>query len=154
MITQRKHYVTFQSPGTFFNEATTQPIDSWDVKKAVEMSGLITERYNATPYAFRFTTRITHPPIDDGEGGTLEVSPKEVKESCRYFLGGRVETLQEVKDRGDGKDKTLLSNMECNEWNTIIRGAGKSYNMCQPFVKDDVCVGPDGEITHRASEYK
>ena len=53
----QKHYVTFISPGTFVSESTTKEVDSWDVKTAFEMSKTISERYNATPYAFSFFTK-------------------------------------------------------------------------------------------------
>lgn len=48
----KKHFVIFYSPGTFFNEESTLPIDSWDIDKAIEMSKSIKERYNATPFGF------------------------------------------------------------------------------------------------------
>lgn len=53
----QQHFVTFYSPGTFMAEMTEKPIDSWDVKAAVKMAKSVKERYGATPYGFRFTTR-------------------------------------------------------------------------------------------------
>jgi tRNA/tmRNA/rRNA uracil-C5-methylase (TrmA/RlmC/RlmD family) len=49
----KKHFVTFLSPGTFFNEETTKPIDSWDVAKALEMSKTVVERYEQRPYVIQ-----------------------------------------------------------------------------------------------------
>ena len=46
-----QHFVTFYSPGTFVSETSTEPIDSWDVEKAVAMSRGIVERHGAKPYA-------------------------------------------------------------------------------------------------------
>jgi hypothetical protein len=34
----KKNFVIFYSPGTFFAEDTTEPIDSWDVEKAKKMA--------------------------------------------------------------------------------------------------------------------
>lgn len=53
----QKHFVRFLSPGTFVAEETTLQIDSWDVEAAKRKAGSVTERYNATPYAFQFITR-------------------------------------------------------------------------------------------------
>src|SRR5512135_2906984 len=52
-----RHFVTFYSPGTMVAEQTVKPIDSWDVEATIEMARSITERHNARPYAFRFSTR-------------------------------------------------------------------------------------------------
>ena len=107
----KKHFVTFLSPGTFFAETTTKPIDSWDVDKAVEMARTVKERYNARPYGFRFSTR---------ERGPDDLDSKEVKTSGVYFLGGKIETLKEVEARNDPKEEILRSNMRCNGWKKIV----------------------------------
>jgi len=57
MAKVQKHFVTFYSPGTFVSEESSLPIDAWDVDKAKEMAHDVVERYGATPYGFRFTTR-------------------------------------------------------------------------------------------------
>ena len=58
-------------------ESTEKEIDSWDVKKAMEMARSIKERHGATPYGFRFSTRERR---DD------ELDSKTVAHSGMYFL--------------------------------------------------------------------
>ena len=126
----KKHFVTFYSPGTFVAETSEKPIDSWDVEKAKEMVRGIKERYNATPYGFRFSTR---------ERKDNELDSKVVETSAMYYLGGKVETLDEVKKRATNKDSILISNMECNGYDRIITN-GNSWKWTQPLEKDDVVL--------------
>lgn len=110
-MSMEKHFVTFLSPGTFFSEETEQPIDSWDVKKAVKMARKVVERYSARPYGFQFSTRSR----DD-----KDLDSKVTKRSPIYYLGGKIETLAEVKARATEKDRILLANMEGNGYARII----------------------------------
>ena len=111
-----KHFVTFYSPGTFVAEESTKPIDSWDVKAAMKMARKVKERYNALPYGFRFTTRSRK---------ADELDSKVTATSCLYWLGGKIETLAEVKARATEKDRILVSNME-----------GNRYLLCWSFSHD------------------
>ncbi len=125
----QKHFVTFLSPGTFFCEESTQPIDSWDPDAAVTMSRAIVERHGATPFAFYFTTRSRN---------ENELDSKEVKRSGKYYLGGRVLTLEQVKSEMPD-ERILISNMECNGWDKIIINSN-SFKCCQPLLEDDVVL--------------
>lgn len=126
----QRHFVTFVSPGTLFHEETTEEIESWDVPKAVEMSRKIVERHGARPFAFYFTTRKrTENDLDSWESAR----------SSRYYLGGRVETLSEVRKRNLPDEQILLSNMECNGWDKIIVNTN-SYRTTQPFLEGDVLL--------------
>ena len=107
----KKHFVVFMSPGTLFHETTSKEIDSWDVEKAKQMATGISERYGATPFGFYFTTR---------SRGAKDLDAKVTATSPTYFLGGKVETLEEVKARATKEDSILIGNMECNGWNRII----------------------------------
>ena len=89
------HFVTFYSPGTFVAETTEKPIDSWDVETAKQMAHEIKERYNAVPYGFRFSTRTR------GDG---DLDSHVSATSPLYYLGGKVETLDEVEARKDPKE--------------------------------------------------
>ena len=124
------HFVTFYSPGTFCAETTTKPIDSWDVVKAQKMALNINERYNARPYGFKFTTRSRGD--DDLDSGVSATSPF-------YWLGGKVETLEEVKARATDKDSILISNMENNGWKRIITNCN-SWQWTQPLGNTDVIL--------------
>lgn len=126
----KKHFVTFYSPGTFTSETTTKPIDSWDVNQAMEMAHGITERYGATPYAFRFTTR---------SRGDADLDSKKSAESPLYHLGGKVETLAEVEARNDPKEDILRSNMRCNGYDRIVVN-DNSWRSVQPLGKTDVIL--------------
>lgn len=130
MKTVQAHFVTFYSPGTFVAEPTEKPIPDWDTDTAMKMAHDIVERYDATPYAFRFTTRAR-------SGGDLD--SHEAKRSCLYHLGGKVETLAEVEARNDPKESILRSNMRGNGYNRIVVN-DNSWRSVQPLGKDDVVL--------------
>ena len=109
--TIEKHFVTFASPGTIFSETTERQIDSWDVDKAVQMARNITERHAAKPYGFYFTTRTRGP--EDLDSKVTATSPL-------YYLGGHIETRDEVEARNDPKEEILRSNMRANDIDRII----------------------------------
>lgn len=126
----KAHFVTFLSPGTFFHENTTKPIESWDVEKAKAMAKDIVERHGATPFAFYFTTRAR---------GENELDSSQVAKSCTYYLGGKIETLAEVEARNDPKESILRSNMRCNGWDRIITNTN-SWKVTQPLFAEDVVL--------------
>ena len=125
-----KNFVTFYSPGTFVAETTTKPIESWDVEKAREMAEAVTERYNATPYGFRFSTR--------GRSDN-ELDSKVLRESPMYYLNCRVVTLDQLKERNNPKDSILISNMEINGWDKIVQSK-RCWAWSQPLEKGDVVL--------------
>ena len=125
------HFVTFYSPGTFVAETTTKPIETWDVKAAVEMARDISERYNAKPYAFRFSTR---------ERGDDDLDSHVTVRSGYHFLGGTIETLAAVEARNDPADRILLSNMRNNHYDKVVRNAPGSWSWVQPLEADDVVL--------------
>lgn len=143
----RKDFVTFLSPGTFVHEQTTKPIDKWDIPAACEMSTSIVERYGARPFCFYFTTVLTAEPVPDGEGGTLEVCPKEVARSGTHFLGGTVLTIHDVEARARPGDEILASNMRFN-WPVVVE-TSNGFRSVNPFVQDDVIVDAAGHIVER-----
>ena len=148
----KKHEVTFYSPGTLFAEHTTREIASWDPQLAAEMARNIVERHGSTPYAFRFSTMRTHEPVDDGEGGTLDVVPKQIASSSLYFLGGRLETLDVVEARKDPKEGILRSNMRINEIFIVCINSDNRYRSCIPFGVDDVLCDREGHVVERGAE--
>lgn len=152
--TKRQHKAVFYSPGTFFNEESERPIESWDKAKAVKMARDVVERYGARPYAFRFVTVIVADPIDDGEGGTLNVLPRTVDQSGLHFLGGKVLSFDDLKRRNDPKENILRSNMEGNGWWFVVENTN-SWKSVQPFDIEDVVVDPNtGEVIERGDEAK
>lgn len=123
----KKHFVHFLSPGTFFSEETEKPIESWDVVKAMAMARKIKERYGATPYGFYFSTRSRS---DD------DLDSKRTKTSGIYYLGGKVETYEEVVARNDPKEQILRDNMRCNGYDRIITNTN-SWKITTPLNKGD-----------------
>ena len=125
-----KHFVTFFSPGTFFAESTTEPIDSWDVEKAREMAENIIERYGAKPYAFQFSTRSR---TDDESDSSVK------KTSGTYFINCKVRTLAEVEADADPTEKILLSNMKGNGYSAIAQPL-TDWKWTQPIREGDVVL--------------
>lgn len=125
-----KHFVTFYSPGTFFPEETTKPIDSWDVEKAKKMAKRIVERYDAHPFGFRFSTR---------KRSDEELDSKVSDVSPMYYIGCKVETLAEIEARNDPKDRILIDNMRCNKWDRVVTTT-KGWKHTTHLDKDDVVL--------------
>lgn len=146
-----KHFVVFSSPGTLYSENTSKPIKAWDTKLAIKMSEKIEERYGATPFGFHFETRRVSEPIDDGDGGTLTVKSKLLKESGYYYIKGRLRMVDEVRE--EDKDFILLSNMECNDWPIVVETTNR-YKATHPFEKGDFVVDGEGNIIERGDDPK
>jgi len=123
----QQHYVIFHSPGTFVAEETRKPVDSWDVDVAVAMARGIKERHRATPYGFCFVTR--------GREND-ELDSREIARSPTYFLGGRVETIEEVEARNDPKESILRGNMRGNGYDRIVVN-DNSWRWTQPLRPND-----------------
>jgi len=126
----KQHFVTFCSPGTFCAETSQRPIDSWDINEARMIVKGIKERHGATPYGFYFSTRGRR----DGD-----LDSKVIATSPMYYLGGKIETLVEVKLRNDPKEETLRWNMEHNGYNRIITNTN-SYKSVFPLKDDDIVL--------------
>ena len=126
----QKNFVEFVSPGSFIAEATVKEIDFWDTDKAVRMANYIHERYGATPYAFQFLTRAR----DDNA-----LDSKVIERSVVYYLGGKVETLEEVEARNDPGERILRDNMRVNKWKRVITNTN-SYRWTRPLNDDDVVL--------------
>ena len=155
MLFKRQHKVVFYSPGTLFSESSSKDIDSWDTRKAVEMAEAIMERYNAKPYGFVFETYKTHADVSDGEGGTLQVRPKLEKSSGVYFLGGKLETYDDVLARNEDStnDRILLSNMRGNGmWIVCINT--NSFRSTMPFEENSKIVDAAGTIIESGDDPK
>jgi hypothetical protein len=126
----KKHFVEFLSPGTFVSESTSREIPSWDVDTAVKMSQSIAERHNSKPYGFRFITR---------EQGIEDLDSKVTKTSGIYFLGGKIETIEEIEKRNDPDEKILRSNMRNNGYDRVIVNTN-SWKITLPFTDQDHLV--------------
>jgi hypothetical protein len=126
----RKDFVVFFSPGTFVAETSEREIPSWDTDLAQKMARKITERYNATPYAFQFVTR---------GRGPKDLDSKVVKKSPMYYINCKVETLEEIEKRADPKEEILRANMRCNGWQKVVTTT-KGWRWTQPLEKNDVVL--------------
>lgn len=154
-MSTRRHLVTFLSPGTLFAETTTKEVSSWDPVEAMRVGEGIVERHGAKPYGFYFSTDIVAPPVPDGEGGTLNVQPREVDKSGTFFIGGELLSYDDVEAEdkaGISKYTILLSNMEGQFW--VVHRGKRSYLTHNPFTEKDVQVDEQGKILERGDSPK
>lgn len=126
----QQHFVTFYSTGTFVHEETSKPIAEWDVTAAVVMAREVRERYGARPFGFRFTTRAR---ID------VELDSKEVARSPMHYLGGRIETREEIEARNDPKEDILRLNMRSNGIERVLVN-DNSWRATLPLNEEDVVL--------------
>lgn len=133
-----KHYAVFCSPGSFTSEVSEHEISRWDIHEAIEISKTIKERYNSKPYGFYFVTK---------GRGPLELNSKIQETSKMYYLGGTVETYEEVCARNDPKEEILRSNMKWNNFDKIIVNTN-SYKFTAPLREGDTVLNiVDGILT-------
>ena len=133
--------VTFYSPGSLYPEETPRYIEKWDVDEAVEMSKTMRDHHDATPYGFQFSTR----------GRTEdEMDSHTLATSSFYYLGGTVETLDQIKERNDPDDSILIKNMVTNQWDRIIR-CNTNYRYVLPLMKEDIVLDMNKEKGTRES---
>lgn len=126
----KKHFVTFYSPGTFVHEDSSFTIDSWDIEVAKDMAHGIVERHGATPFGFKFTTR------SRGDG---DLDSKVSATSPMYYLGGKIETRDEVEARNSPDEKILRLNMKSNNIERIIVN-DNSYRSTHALQSTDVVL--------------
>lgn len=126
----QKHFVTFLSPGSFVSEQSSQPVPAWDITTAVKLARNVKERHGATPYAFYFTTR--------GRGHD-DLDSRETDRSPLYYLGGKIETLEEIIARDLPDERILRENMRCNGWARVIRNEN-SWRVTMPLNDTDVVL--------------
>lgn len=127
-----KHFVDFYSPGSFVSEATRREVAAWDVDEAVRISAEINERHGARPYGFRFVTR---------SRAADDLDAKDTAHSGMYYLGGCVETRQEVDARNDPKEEILRSNMRINDIERIVVN-DNSWRFTAELRDGDVVLPP------------
>lgn len=145
----KKHSVIFHSPGTFFDETTGREVTERDPKQAAALAVAIVERYGAKPYGFRFVTMLVAEPVPDGEGGTLQVQPKEIERTGMHYLSGTVIRFDDIPI--DNASAILRSNAQGNGWPIVVE-CRNSFRSVHPFVEGDVIVDALGNITERGDD--
>lgn len=125
----KKHFVTYYWPGSLVANTCGEPVEAWDVDAAKERARKFAPD-RAAPYGFRFTTR---------ERGPDDLDSKQTESSPMYYLGGTVETLEQVKARATDKDYILIANMEGNKYDRIVTN-NNSWRWTQPLEPNDVVL--------------
>ncbi len=120
-------------------QVAEDPVEEFATQDEVQLSRGITKRYNAKPYGFRFETRLSADPVDDGEGGTLQVKERTVEKSGMHFLGGEVLNYDEMLSRGDKGNEILLGNMKGNGIAFVVENRN-SFLSTLPFETCDAVV--------------
>lgn len=117
-------YVRFLSPGSFFANDWTAPVESADP---------LAVTWPETAYAFTLHERVDV--LDVRE--TFKGEPKQIG-PMYYHPDSKVLTEAEIAAKGDQRDSILLSNMRCNKWTSVIYS--RWGNWPQPYEADKVRV--------------
>lgn len=124
------HHAEYVLPGLLFPEETTRQLDARDPAEAAE---------KAPEGAFAFVLYDLPVVPDTGlDPEQFRVTPKRQNVSKRYYLGGTLHSLDEVRAMGDDK-RTLVANMEGNGWATVIC---TPFGNWQPFEDGDTLLEP------------
>ena len=141
-----KTYVEFSYPGALFAETEDKEIITRDVKKVLKIMP-------KGAFCFRFYDMTSKEVTIDGEQETVFGKEKNKKRPCRrtgplfvfgkeknksgkYYPGATPYTIEQVKKIG--KDFSILaSNMECNNWPTVIKTRIGNF---QPLEKGDIIL--------------
>lgn len=158
---KREHWAVFQKwEGSHMPPPPPLRVPSWDVPfvRAFLLEDL---KRSVAIYGFYFTTALTAAPISDGEGGLLEIRPREVARSGVYYITGRLATVDEVIADGaswwvnsEYDNRRMIANRVSNMkiWHypiMVVVDVSPSHWMDYPFREEDVILGRDGEVCER-----
>lgn len=108
-------YAEYLMPGSFFPEETTKELEQRSVEEAIT---------KAPESAFCFVLYDRdYVPLDESQAkvvGKVEVAGPVKNESGRYYLGGKVYTVAQLKKAYPDKD-ILISNIEGNGYTHAIQ---------------------------------
>lgn len=119
-----KYYVEFLFPGLLFSESENVQLKDHDPEEALS---------KMPQGAFAFVLYDVESRQGRLEDGEIITNEKTVNRSGRFYPEGVLVTLEEVKSMGE-RYSILASNMECNNWNPVVRTRVGNY---QPIEKDD-----------------
>jgi hypothetical protein len=121
---------TFLFPGSLFPEESEREVDTKDPKAVAKL---------APKGAFCFVLQgwVTKTTTVNGED--FEKTERDGKGTGRFYLGGTVYTLAQLKAKfGSDPDKRILiSNIEGNDWGKAIQCRTGNW---QPFTDQDVLL--------------
>jgi hypothetical protein len=127
----QRHFVTFYYPGAIVSGSTTVLIDAWDVEAARAMAeSRAKEHGGVLPYGFQFTTQ---------GRGEQDLDSRQIAKSPFYWLGGVVETREQIEARNDPRDRILIGNMRTNDYKRIITNTN-SWKFTGALGDDDVVL--------------
>jgi hypothetical protein len=116
-----QQYIEFYFPGAFVSETEVHPVASRNAPVVMPLGA----------YAYRFFAR------QEAEmNGEILRGKAHDHSPMTYF--GKALTLDEVKAL-DGDYRILISNMECNRWNRVVRTVRGNF---QPLLDGDVVLSP------------
>lgn len=127
------HYVEYWTTGMIVGENRVREIARRDTKLALR--GM-----QEHEYAFRFFDR-----TERKEGGETLCGPRK-NASGFFYPGGKIETLEEIRLRGDPKEETLVRNMENNDWPKVVWSRHGGWP--QPLSDGDVIIPQDPARAH------
>jgi hypothetical protein len=88
-------------------------------------------------------------PVPDGEGGTMNVQPKEVERSGTHFIEGFILRYADVPD--DKEHRILRDNMRCNRMPLCVE-TFNGYKHTAEFKEDDCIVDDKGRVVLRGND--
>jgi len=116
--------VTFYFPGSFFAEESSRETDTTDPQEIAKTAPEGSFCFSLRNYIEKTTT------VDGEEFKKIEADGEG---GGRYYLGGTVYTLAEIKEKFSSKS-SLISNLESNGWPSAILCRTGNW---QPFTKKD-----------------
>lgn len=148
IVTEREDFVEFFSPGSFYSESSVRPCRHGDITHALEMARGIKERYNASPYGFRFYTT-EREMVVDGDGNKAEKSSKDINRSGMHYITGTLMRFDEIPETDE--TNILRSNMRCNDCPYCIENRN-SWRFTGEFGVNDCIVEWDGTVSARGND--
>jgi hypothetical protein len=128
----RKTYVELLYPGVFLPEESVVEVNERDPEA-------IAAKY-PNAFCFKFFDLIETEVIVGGQ--KKRVTTSRLNESKRYYPNAKLLSQADVKRLGP-EYRTLLSNMECNEWPTVVQCNRGNF---QPFESGDTILEQDAAL--------